>query len=64
MEYRILGPLEVRDGVRSISLGTAKQQTLLAVLGEDGQRRNLFYSPGARVFAAIGISLDAFYDRS
>ena len=32
MEYRILGPLEVRDGGRSIALGTAKQQALLAVL--------------------------------
>jgi predicted ATPase/DNA-binding SARP family transcriptional activator len=32
VEYRILGPLEVRDGGRSISLGTAKQQALLAVL--------------------------------
>ena len=32
MEYRILGPLEVRDSGRSIALGTAKQQALLAVL--------------------------------
>jgi DNA-binding SARP family transcriptional activator len=32
VEYRILGPLEVRDGGRSLSLGTAKQQALLAVL--------------------------------
>jgi YVTN family beta-propeller protein len=32
VDYRILGPLEVRDGGRSISLGTAKQQALLAVL--------------------------------
>jgi DNA-binding SARP family transcriptional activator len=32
VEYRILGPLEVRDRGRSISLGTAKQQALLAVL--------------------------------
>jgi predicted ATPase/DNA-binding SARP family transcriptional activator len=32
VEYRILGPLEVRDGGRFLSLGTAKQQALLAVL--------------------------------
>jgi YVTN family beta-propeller protein len=32
VEYRILGPLEVRDAGRSIPLGTAKQQALLAVL--------------------------------
>jgi YVTN family beta-propeller protein len=32
VRYRILGPLEVLDGERSIPLGTAKQQALLAVL--------------------------------
>ena len=32
MDYRILGPLEVVDGRRSIPLGTAKEQALLAVL--------------------------------
>jgi YVTN family beta-propeller protein len=32
VDYRILGPLEVLDGDRSISLGTVKQQALLAVL--------------------------------
>jgi DNA-binding SARP family transcriptional activator len=32
MEYRVLGPLEVRDGDRSIPLGGAKQRALLAVL--------------------------------
>lgn len=38
MEYRILGPLEVRDGGRCISLGTAKQQALLAVLVMNADR--------------------------
>jgi YVTN family beta-propeller protein len=32
MEYRVLGPLEVRDGDRSIPLAGAKQRALLAVL--------------------------------
>ena len=32
MEYRILGPLEVCDGERSLALGGAKQRSLLAVL--------------------------------
>jgi DNA-binding SARP family transcriptional activator len=32
MELRILGPLEVRDGERSIALGGAKQRALLAIL--------------------------------
>lgn len=32
MEYRVLGPLEVRDGERSLSLGGAKQRALLAML--------------------------------
>ena len=32
MEFRILGPLEVSDGERSIPLGGAKQRALLAVL--------------------------------
>src|SRR5262245_49035144 len=32
MRYRILGPLEVFDGERSIPLGGAKQRALLAVL--------------------------------
>ena len=32
MEYRILGPLEVRDGDRVVELGGDKQRTLLAVL--------------------------------
>ena len=32
MEFKILGPLEVVDGERSVSLGGAKQRALLAVL--------------------------------
>jgi DNA-binding SARP family transcriptional activator len=32
MEYRILGPLEVRDGDRSLPLAGAKQRALLALL--------------------------------
>ena len=32
MEFRILGPLEVRDGNRSVALGGAKPRALLAVL--------------------------------
>src|ERR1700756_4031003 len=32
MEYRALGPLEVRDGERSLPLGGAKQRALLALL--------------------------------
>ena len=32
MEFRILGPLEVVDGDRTLELGATKQQTLLAVL--------------------------------
>jgi YVTN family beta-propeller protein len=32
MEYRVLGPLEVRDGDGSLSLGGAKQRALLALL--------------------------------
>lgn len=43
------------------SLGYAN---LASQLGEDGQRRNAFYSPNARFFAAVGVSLDVFYDRS
>jgi DNA-binding SARP family transcriptional activator len=32
MDYRILGPLEVRDGDRAVALGGAKQRALLALL--------------------------------
>src|SRR5579864_446486 len=32
MEYRVLGPLEVRDGGRSIPLAGAKQRAVLALL--------------------------------
>src|ERR687893_628656 len=32
MEFQILGPLEVRDGDRSVALGGAKQRALLAML--------------------------------
>jgi YVTN family beta-propeller protein len=32
MEFRILGPLEVRDGERTVELGAAKQRALLGVL--------------------------------
>jgi DNA-binding SARP family transcriptional activator len=32
MEYRVLGPLEVRDGDRSVPLAGAKQRALLALL--------------------------------
>ena len=32
MEFRILGPLEVRDGERSLPLGGAKQRAVLALL--------------------------------
>ena len=32
MEYRILGPLHVLDGAETLTLGTAKEQALLAVL--------------------------------
>ena len=32
MEFRILGPLEVRDGQRTVELGAAKQRALLGVL--------------------------------
>ena len=32
MDYRVLGPLEVRDGERSLALGGTKQRALLALL--------------------------------
>ena len=32
MEFRILGPLEIRDGQRMVELGAAKQRALLGVL--------------------------------
>ena len=32
MEFRVLGPLEVWDGSRSLPLGGAKQRALLAIL--------------------------------
>src|SRR5436305_13397159 len=32
MEYRVLGPFEVRDGDRSLQLGGAKQRAVLARL--------------------------------
>lgn len=32
MEYRVLGPLEVVDGVRPVALGRSKEQLVLAVL--------------------------------
>ena len=32
MEYRVLGPLEVLDGGRSVPLAGAKQRALLALL--------------------------------
>ena len=32
MEFRVLGPLEVRDGAGELALGRGKQRALLAVL--------------------------------
>src|SRR5438128_12676694 len=32
MDYRVLGPLEVRDGEESLPLASAKQRALLALL--------------------------------
>jgi DNA-binding SARP family transcriptional activator len=32
MEYRVLGPLEIREGSKSLPLGSAKQRALLALL--------------------------------
>src|SRR4029453_6543260 len=32
MNYRVLGPLAVRDGARELSLGSPRQRALLAVL--------------------------------
>src|SRR3712207_1646812 len=32
MQFRVLGPLEVRDGERSVPLGGGKQRALLALL--------------------------------
>src|SRR5438132_8964894 len=32
MEFRVLGPLEVGEGERSLSVGGAKQRSLLAIL--------------------------------
>jgi len=32
MEFRVLGPLEVRDSGQSLALGGAKQRSLLALL--------------------------------
>src|SRR3954471_5667928 len=32
MEYRVLGPLEVREGVQALRLGGRKQRALLALL--------------------------------
>ena len=32
LDFRLLGPLEVRDGSRSLALGGRKQRTLLAIL--------------------------------
>ena len=32
MDFRILGPLEVRDGSRPLALGGEKQRALLAIL--------------------------------
>jgi hypothetical protein len=41
MEYRILGSLELRDGDRSIPLGSPQQRTVLAalLLGDRLRRR-------------------------
>ena len=38
MEFRVLGPLEVRDGDRSLPLGGAKQRALLALLALNANR--------------------------
>jgi DNA-binding SARP family transcriptional activator len=38
MEFRILGPLEVSDGGRSLPLGGSKQRALLARLLLDANR--------------------------
>ena len=32
MEYRVLGPLEIREGNRSLPLASPKQRALLALL--------------------------------
>ncbi|HET9958763.1 MAG TPA: hypothetical protein VFQ61_29925 [Polyangiaceae bacterium] len=34
---------------------------IAAQLGEDGQRRSLFYSPWARFYVSLGVTLDAAY---
>ena len=38
MDFRVLGPLEVWDGDRPLSLGGAKQRALLAMLLLDANR--------------------------
>ncbi len=38
MWYRVLGPLEVRDGERLVPIGGRQQQRLLAVLLAEGGR--------------------------
>jgi DNA-binding SARP family transcriptional activator len=38
MQYRVLGPLEVRDGDRLLSLGGTKQRALLALLALNANR--------------------------
>ena len=39
MEYRLLGPLEARDGETRVELGGAKQRSVLAILMRAPGRR-------------------------
>ena len=61
MEIRLLGPLEVRDGERSIALPRRQQRALLAVLalraGEVVSTDRLDRRPLGRVGAAVGARL-------
>ena len=63
LEYGILGPLKLRDGERSITLGSSQQRTVLAMLNEAARCLNdgIIKSPrDGDVGAVFGIGFPPF----
>lgn len=68
MQFRLLGPVEIEDGDRSLALGSGKQRALLAILllhrNELVSRDRLIYDLwGERPPASAGHSLEVYVSR-
>lgn len=65
-EYRTLTTFDVNLAYQvspELLVDIGYQNAFVSQLGEDGQRRNFFYSPGATFYADIIVTLDQLYKR-